>query len=244
MNPLLVKCTVVLGAFFVFILSGNASLAQGKTEISTKTTINVGIYAPFSSKSAFIGRNMLGALEIARDQLKSSEINYEFYTLDVLPQNVKNSTAATLQKFIDMHHINVLITEGTKNGAIVAPLARKNNLVHFCLTTEEAMADGKNNFIAQNPKHNVTTRLNSNKSEFVKQFEQEYFSHPSSEAGYTFDTFQVLNHSVVNTLKTNSNYSTQAVTNNLLALQSGSGLMGNFSLDKTGISYAKKTLNA
>ncbi|EHL29621.1 hypothetical protein LDG_8586 [Legionella drancourtii LLAP12] len=206
----------------------------------TKKIINIGIYAPFTSKSAYIGRNILGAMEIARGQLKSSEINYEFYTLDKFSAHA--NTVNTLQKFIDAHHINVLLTEGADTGTMAVPLAKKNSLIHFCLGCD-AVADGKNTFQAQSPNHQHGALLTSAmKPEFVAQFKQEYFSQPVTEAGYAYDIFHFLNNSAVIAMKTNTNFSSQAIASNLLALKSGTGLMGPFRMDKQGISYQKETL--
>lgn len=240
MTNFLSRFGVILGVFVVLMLSiGTVSTGASEPAKQIKKTINIGIYAPFTNESAYIGRNMLGAMEIAREQLKSSEIDYEFYTLDRLPDNA--STVNTLQKFIDVHHINVFLTEGAASGAVVAPLAKKNNLIHFCLGSDAVIADGKNNFHAQSPNHKrgavLTTAM---EPEFVAQFKQEYFSHPVTEAGYAYDIFHLLNNSAVIAMKTNSDFSSQAIATQLLAFESGTGLMGSFSLDKTGVSYKKE----
>jgi len=246
MNHFLSKFyAAILGTFFLSLMTGFCDAASNISDSTNKTkmTINVGIYAPFSSESAFIGRNMLGAMEIARDQLKSSDINYEFYTLDKMPNTA--NTAKTLQKFIDAHHINVLITEGADSGSLVAPLAKRNNLIHFCLTDDSIIADGKNNFLAQSPNHKQAAVLtHSLKPEFIAQFKQEYFSHPVSEAGYAFDIFHMIHNSAVLAMKTHSDFSSQVVASHLLALDPGTGVMGRFNLGKNGVSYKKQTLTA
>jgi len=246
MKLFLSKLYAILGAFFLSLMA--VGFCEAASDISnatnkTKMTINVGIYAPFSNESAFIGRNMLGAMEIARDQLKSSDIHYEFYTLDQMPNSA--NAAKTVQKFIDAHHINVLVTEGTESGALVAPLAKKNKLIHFCLTDDSIIADGKNNFLTQSPNHKQAAVLtHSVKPEFIAQFKQEYFSHPVSEAGYAFDIFHLIHSSAQLAMKTHSDFSSQAVATHLLALESGTGVMGTFNLDKNGVSYKKQILTA
>lgn len=66
MKHFLSKYTV-LGTFFVFLMTGFGVIASDLSNATKNTmTINIGIYAPFSNESAFIGRNMLGAMEIAR----------------------------------------------------------------------------------------------------------------------------------------------------------------------------------
>ncbi|MGL5742109.1 MAG: branched-chain amino acid ABC transporter substrate-binding protein [Legionella sp.] len=242
MKNLLSKLHVISVFFASLMITAlcHASSQANDPANKTKTTIHVGISAPFSTESAFIGRNMLGAMELARDQLKSSEINYEFHTLDKMPNTAQS--ASVLQKFIDVHHINVILTDSADSGALVAPIATKNNLIHFCLTNDSVVADGKNNFLAQSHNHQQAAVLTKTmKPEFVAQFKQEYFSHPVAEAGYAYDLFHVLHNSSVLALKTNSDFSSQSIATHLLALESGNGVMGAFNLDKKGVSYKKQT---
>lgn len=135
---------------------------------NTAVDINIGIYAPFSNKQAFIGRNMLGAMEMARDQLKSSNIHYSFYTLDKLPE--RQDPTNTLQKFVKAHHINVLLTEGSVNGVLLAAFAKQNNIIHFSMASDPAIADGKNNFLVWSPAYEQASVLvNTLKQKKIKQ---------------------------------------------------------------------------
>jgi len=111
--------------------------------------VNVGIYAPFANKQAFIGRNILAAMEMGSEQLKSARVHYSFYTLDKLSD--QKQAAQVLQKFIDARHINILVTEGSDNGILAAPLAKKNGILHFSMASDPAIADGINNFLAWSP---------------------------------------------------------------------------------------------
>ena len=114
--------------YYFFIGFTLSLITAGSSYAGTKLDVNIGIYAPFSKQNAFIGRTILGSLEIAREQLKSSSVHYSFYTLD---QNIADKNATrTLQKFIKAHQIKVLVTEGVEPGRFVAPMAKKNNLIH------------------------------------------------------------------------------------------------------------------
>ncbi len=238
MTKLLSRFSAILSVFIGVMFSLGIVTAGGSASAKTvKQTINIGIYAPFSTKSAYIGRNILAAMEIARDQIKSADINYEFYTLDAQPANAH--AADTIQKFIDARHINVLLTEGAASGTVVSPLAAKNNVIHFCLGCD-AVADGKNNFQTQSPNHQRGAVLaNTLKPEFVTQFKQEYFSQPVTEAGYAYDIFHLLNTSAQIAMKSNTKFSSGAIAAQLLALESGAGVMGTFNLNKNGVAYNK-----
>ncbi|MFI4918643.1 MAG: ABC transporter substrate-binding protein [Legionellales bacterium] len=138
----------VLIAFFLGTGMTYATVATQEQSVSP-VAVHVGIYAPFSNEHAFIGRNILGAMEMARDQLQDSKVVYSFYTLDEQPDNA--SASRVLQKFIEAHQIKVLLTDGSSSGSLAAPIVRKNNIIHFSMSSDVSIADGVNNFIAWSP---------------------------------------------------------------------------------------------
>ena len=357
MSKILFKSVVILSSYLLLaVLNGIACAGANLNEAmaNNKTKINIGIYAPFANKKAFIGRNMLGAMEMARDQIKSSSVNYSFYTLDKLPDNVDPTT--TLQKFIKIHQINVLVTEGSTNGVLLASVAKQNNIIHFSMASDPAIADGKNNFLIRSPAYEqasvlvntlkqkkvsqlgiITTNNPSDKvltnsvmkqlqtdsgikiavyeqydvgtkdfsnlvskikgknpdlyfimaspedieliqssmkaaqidkpvtsiiervtpkvmkvfneqwyidtkemnPEFVRQYQEANFNYPVTEAGYAFDVFQILNQSVIMAMKNGTQFSRQALADQIHNLAVGTGVMGTFNLDKNGILYTK-----
>lgn len=316
--------------------------------------IHIGIYAPFSNKFAFIGRNILAAMEMGSGRLKSPEIHYSFYTLDQLPKN--RNASSILQKFIDTHHINVLVTGGKKNGIEAAPIAKKNNLIHFSMTNNPVIADGKNNFLAWSPAYEqatvlvnelkrkqvhhlgiitanepsstilthsvikqlqidslidvavlesfepgtkdfsgLTNRIKRKNAdmyfvmappedielihqqmkidklnrpitsivervtpevvkvfegqwyidshemhpEFINQFKQEYLNYPVTEAGYAFDLFQILNKSIVMSIKTQGSVTSEEIAHQIHDIAKGTGIMGTMILDDKGSLFTK-----
>lgn len=210
-----IYCTLMLS----FILGGISHSTASSTGFNdkSKVDINVGIYAPFSNKSAFIGRNILAAMEMGRDQLKSSRINYSFYTLDELPK--QSNVTQTLQKFIDVHHINVLMTEGIQNGLMAAPLARKNNILHFSIANDPAIADGKNNFLAWSPaSEQAAVLVNELKRKKVEQLGIITSTQPSS---------MVLTQSVIQQLKAHSSIKVSAYQQIESGEKNFSGLINN-----------------
>lgn len=183
--------------FIITLISASFSYAmapQTGSKDKNIIEIHIGIYAPFSNKFAFIGRNILAAMEMGSERLKSPEIHYSFYTLDQLPKN--RNANSILQKFIDTHHINVLVTGGKKNGVEAAPIAKKNNLIHFSMTNNPAIADGKNNFLAWSPAYEQATVLvNELKRKQVHHLGIITANEPSST---------ILTHSVIRQLQTDS----------------------------------------
>ncbi|HAT1597434.1 TPA: ABC transporter substrate-binding protein [Legionella pneumophila] len=184
----------VLVIALIFINLSYAYEFQTDSKNKNKLDVHIGIYAPFSSHSAFIGRNILAAMEMGSEQLQPSNIHYSFYTLDQAPEN--RSAALVLQKFINTHHINVLVTGGKETGLIAAPIAKKNNLIHFSLTNNPKIADGINNFIVWSPVYDQAKVL-------VNELKRQQVHHlgiiTANQASST-----VLTHSVIKELRVDS----------------------------------------
>ncbi|MCL9685951.1 ABC transporter substrate-binding protein [Legionella maioricensis] len=196
MTQVLLKSAVAFCSFVLSLLLTGLYAAPGFNEVTEKSQVDVhiGIYAPFSSKHAFIGRNMLGAMEMARDQLKPSNVHYSFYTLDKLPEH--RNPINTLQKFIKVHQIKVLLTEDSVNGASLAAFAKQNNIIHFSMASDPAIADGKNNFLVWSPAYEQASVLVKKlKQKKVNQLGIITTNHPSHE---------ILTHTVVKQLQTDS----------------------------------------
>lgn len=196
--------------------------------------INIGIYAPFSNKQAFIGRTMLGAVEMGRDALKSSRVHYSFYTLDQMP--VTPHAKEVLEQFIATHHLHIVLTEGSANGRLAAQVAKKKNIIHFSMATDPKIADGTNNFLAWTPLDADTHEMTS---EFINRFKAANLNYPAAAAGYTFDVFQILHQSILMAMQTHYPLSSHEIVSHIHMLAVGRGVMGSFSLDKNGVLYSK-----
>lgn len=236
MTKLLSKSQVISQALLAcFFFS---SLAHAETQSQSVVEMHVGIYAPFSNEQAFIGRNILGAMEMARDKAQKGPINYSFYTLDKASEYPV--TAATLQKFIDVHHLTVLLTEGSSSGLMAAPIASKNNIIHFNMAQNAQIADGKNNFSIWNAQYQATAVLDEkSKPDFVASYKKIFESHPVTEAGYAFDVFDVINKSAVLAMKDKTPFSSEKIAQSIQGLAVRDGIMGAIHADKPGIFYAQ-----
>lgn len=348
-NSVLKKMGVAALLFMVCIHIGYAK------PTSKSIDIQIGVYAPFSNQHAFIGRNILGAMELAREKSPANSVHYSFYTLDALPSSDK--TAGTiLEKFITAHKINILLTEGSSNGRMAAPIAKRNNIIHFSMASDPKIADGVNNFLAWSPEYEqaavlvkalkqkqiktiglITTdqlsdqvlaqsiiaelnksadikiitnahikadaknytqlvnRLKNSNPElyvimaspqqirsiqaamkkvqidkpitsivdrltptvmnifnnqwyvdthemnpkFIKEYQEAYINYPTTEAGYAFDVFNLLNKSIVTSLNNSEGFSLASLAKQLHSFALGDGVMGPFNLDKQGVLYTQ-----
>ncbi len=184
--------------YSVLMLGLNLTYAQ--SENKNNLEIHIGIYAPFSGGQAFIGRNILNVMETACDKVVKTPIHYSLYTLDDSTKSEKNAIA-TLQKFIEVHQINILVTEGSKNGLMVRSLAKNNNLLHFSMANNPYIADGKNNFLAWSPEYEQSLVIMKNlKQKKIKEIEL-----------ISTDVFNVANASINALLQKNINFSINSI---------------------------------
>lgn len=222
---------------FITVL-GLGSVTVPSLATTTPVSIHMGIYAPFSSDRAYIGRNILGAMELARDDIKSANERYEFFTLDDIP-NPKHA-ALVLEQFVKANQLQVLITDGTDDGLVVAQVAKKLDLLHINLANKSGIADGRFNFqTLKQAKHQRYADAHEMNSEFIKKFQQQYENYPSVEAGYAYDVFQVLHQSIHASLEHHHSASTRLVAQELLAIKDTKGVMGRIQTDNKGMMLAQ-----
>jgi branched-chain amino acid transport system substrate-binding protein len=208
MSPIFFKSICI----WAFISCVGIKVGFAQEESKNPLVINVGIYAPFSNDQAFIGRNILGAMELARDRLSDNRAQYFFYTLDVLPPGEPGVTS-TLQKFIETHHLNVLVTEGDPNGLMAAPLAKTNNMIHLSMASDPRIADKANNVLARS--FEFSSEIGTGSTSKQKNIEQV--------SAVATDVFTLLNKSILASSKDEQGLSVASIAQNIHSLSIAMG---------------------
>ncbi|TAL59110.1 MAG: hypothetical protein EPN84_11820 [Legionella sp.] len=215
MRSSLTKILVFVVSFFVL----NLAYSQAKVEI------NIGIYAPFANENSIVGRTLLVTLEALRDQINAQGINYTFYTLDQLPAN--QDAVKTIEKFVAAHQIKVLLTEGTRDGMFIAPIAKSSHFLHLNVGGDPKIEDGTNTFATLSPeftkdmqqllslKHKMSENLDLDTLVAVQKLIKKLEANPQ-----IFQLFQLLNQSVIQAVKQDSHCSSQQIAMQLQALSS------------------------
>ncbi len=211
---------------------------QMDRESKAKTIIHIGVYAPFSDEHAIVGRSILAAMELAQEETHSTDVEYSFDTLDEIADT--KHAAEVLNQFIKTRQINVLFTGGASNGKVASSLVQKTNILHFNISDEKSIADGKNSFLVWSPakkRWRVDTRKMN--PEFIRQYQEIYMSYPATEAGYSYDVFHILNRGILASLPLSSGFSASKISNQILASTDGKGVMGVFHLNPNGVLLAQ-----
>lgn len=116
---------------------------------ASKPVVRIGVYAPFSGPFAMVGHSMLNAMKLARFEFKNSPYLYRFYSLDQMAAG--ETEKKRLHAFIQKNKIAILISEGSVGGGLAKQAANDNQIIHFSLASDPAIADGKYNFLFWSP---------------------------------------------------------------------------------------------
>jgi branched-chain amino acid transport system substrate-binding protein len=117
----------------------------------TRPVIKIGVIAPFSGDSSFLGKTFKEAADLAiRDiQSQPTRFRYEFIFEDDQYQGRLTNLAA--QKLISQDHVSALSSVGSVAGNVIKPLAAKSGVLHFNDSFDTSIADGKTNFVHTTP---------------------------------------------------------------------------------------------
>jgi branched-chain amino acid transport system substrate-binding protein len=114
--------------------------------VFAKETVRIGVLFPLSGANADKGEANLAAVKMAIEEIpKDSKFDYQLYVED--DQGNPKVTATAVQKLINVNKVDALISYYAGPGNVVAPIAQKNKIIHFGITTDENVAKGEYNFI-------------------------------------------------------------------------------------------------
>lgn len=110
-----------------------------------RPVIRIGVLSFLSGDCAFMGESYRHALQIAQEDKAKAGFRYELLFEDCGYSHTKAALAA--RKLLSTDRVHALITMCDSFGSVVAPIAAKAGVPHFCYGTSAAIADGKTNFI-------------------------------------------------------------------------------------------------
>ncbi|MBI3250616.1 MAG: ABC transporter substrate-binding protein [Candidatus Andersenbacteria bacterium] len=111
--------------------------------------IKIGVVAPLTGDTAFLGEGVREAMLLAKEQLGDTEYQYELIFED--DQLDPKMTASATNKLIDIDGVDVLVSFSSGSGNVVAPIAERNEIVHLGIASDPNVANGFYNFIHWTP---------------------------------------------------------------------------------------------
>lgn len=147
----------ILLSLCVFLVLIACKDEQKATSAPEKPVVKIGVIDALSGKYAENGQNVQQAIEFAKQDFGSSNIDFEFIFEDYGFDALRASNAAN--KLINADKVNALITWSSIAGNVVSPLTEHNKIVHFSICNDENVAKGKYNFTHFTPSEALAARL-------------------------------------------------------------------------------------
>ena len=129
-----------------------------QTSFVDRSTIKIGVILPLSGNNAALGEGALKAAQLAFNEMtKNTKYTYQMVVED---DQLKGAiTANVITKMISSDQINAVITYFAGSGLVVSPFANRHKLIHLGSTWEDAVADGKYNFIQNPTREDVAAKM-------------------------------------------------------------------------------------
>ncbi len=128
-----------------------------ETQANGKPVVKIGVIDALSGKYAENGQNVRQAIEFAKQDFASSDIDFEFIFEDYGFDAIRASSATN--KLINADKVKALITWSSIAGNIVSPLAEHNKMVHLSICNDDNVAKGKYNFTHFTPSEALAEKL-------------------------------------------------------------------------------------
>lgn len=153
----------------------------------TRPVIKIGVIYPFSGKDKQIGKAAKTAAEMFFDKFNQGAHKYDYRIAFKDNQNNLTTQEAIAQELITESHADVLISIKSDFGAVVAPLAEQNQVIHFSVSTDHALSKGLYNLItSSNPQAEVDALYNKLLEEGAKKIATITVNTPDQNAMFDY----------------------------------------------------------
>ena len=125
-----------------------------------KPVVKIGVVDSLSGRYAENGQNVRTAIELAKENFASSDIDFDFIFEDYGYESKRASTA--VNKLINVDKVDALISWSSVAGNVVSPLAQHHKIPHMAICNDENVAHGKYNFTHFTPSEPLAEKLVQN----------------------------------------------------------------------------------
>lgn len=113
----------------VLIVFGISYFGKNSDQTANKEPIKIGVILPLTGDAAFIGEAARNAAILAKESFGKTRKNYELVFED--DQGDSKKTIFAFRKLVDVDKIRAVGTGFAGPGNAVAPLAEKEQIIHF-----------------------------------------------------------------------------------------------------------------
>ena len=125
---------------------------KNTTQTNARPVIKIGAIYPMSGDGAAFGQAAKNASDMFFEEFNKKSHKFDYKVIFEDNQYVLSKQASLTQKLINADKADVLISVMSNFGAVTAPTAEQNKVIHFSVATDPAVAEGKYNLItSSNP---------------------------------------------------------------------------------------------
>ena len=107
-------------------------------EVEEARDYKVGVILPLSGSLAFAGNEVRDSIELAASELSSSTTRFSFKFED--NGAGATATAAAANKFINVDHVDAVISLWPEAANVVAPISERKGVLHYTIAWDPNIA--------------------------------------------------------------------------------------------------------
>jgi len=126
----------------LFVLTCSLVLAKEDTN-----TVKIGVIQQLTGNLAQVGQPQLAAIELFKKECQTGSYKHKYQVLVEDDAMTGRLTAEAANKFININHVDALVTFGSSSGNVLAARAKTAHIPHMAVASDAKIADGCYNFI-------------------------------------------------------------------------------------------------
>ena len=135
------KKVIIWIAVVAVIILGVLAIKKSPSQPVSKEPIKIGVILPLSGDAAFIGEAAKNSAILAKESFGKTKNTYELIFED--DQADSKKTVSAFRKLVDVDKIRAVGTGFAGPGNAVAPLADKEQIIHFSIASDLSIAKDK-----------------------------------------------------------------------------------------------------
>jgi ABC-type branched-subunit amino acid transport system substrate-binding protein len=132
------------GMFFVGVLAAFTWNAKDRWVAPQGGIVKIGVIVPTTGPYAVLGNSFVKAVEMARDDLKSTKYRYELVVRDSGQDPAR--ARVVIDQLVNRDRVDALVGGISLIGQVTKGFARRARIPHLCVCTVGSIGDGAYNF--------------------------------------------------------------------------------------------------
>jgi ABC-type branched-subunit amino acid transport system substrate-binding protein len=129
---------------FGFSLTGFAATKRDRWVPPAQQLVKIGVIVPTEGPYAMLGDSFVKAVEMAKDDLRSTKYRYELVVRDSGPDPAK--ARDVIQEVVNVDKVDAIVGGISLIGQVTKPYATAARIPHLCVCTVSSIGDGAYNF--------------------------------------------------------------------------------------------------